>query len=179
MDNYSDVQHEEPIGEAAIDVVLRHQCTLEVVCSLNVELEEVQKSAVEGTVWRPVLKYRPFVMDRHLVQALVECWNPETKAFKVGSREIPFSVYDMALQTGLPATGKQVTFDRGLVHLRNYVSVIMELCKQNNTPERLDLFRKLSSLLVMSELLFMRTAGGVAWELIGITEDVEGMGEYN
>ncbi|KAJ8433894.1 hypothetical protein Cgig2_004616 [Carnegiea gigantea] len=138
----------------------------------------------------------------------MECWNPEMKAFKVGSREIPFSVYDVALLTGLPMT-ENVTFDRGAGasevedvikpamddHLsrersrqrtgrsdvrlyRNYVSVIVELCNQNNTPERLNLFRKLYS-LVMSGLLFPRTTDSVAWELIGMTEDVEGMGEYN
>lgn len=97
-----------------VDVVIRHRCVLEAVCSLNAKLEEVQKSAIEGTVWRPVLKYRPFGMDRHLVRALVEGWNAETKAFKVGSREIPFIVYDVALLTGLPATGKQVTFNWGI-----------------------------------------------------------------
>jgi len=148
-------------------------------------------------------------MDRHLVQALMKCWNPEMKAFKVCSREITFSVYDVALLTGLPVTGKHVIFDQGAGasevedvikasmddHLskerskqrtarldvrlyRNYVSIIVELCKQNNTPERLNLFRKLYS-LVMSGLLFPRTTGSVAWELIGMTEDVEGMGEYN
>ena len=60
---------------------------------------------------------------------------------------------------------------------RNYVSVIMELCNQNNTPKRLGLFRKLYSLLVMNGLLFPRTASGVAWDLIGMIEDVEGMGD--
>jgi len=55
-----------------VDVVIRHRCVLEAMCSLNAELEEVQKSAVEGTVWRPQLKYRPFGMDRHLVRARVE-----------------------------------------------------------------------------------------------------------
>ncbi|KAJ8428316.1 hypothetical protein Cgig2_015466 [Carnegiea gigantea] len=62
---------------------------------------------------------------------------------------------------------------------RNYMSVIVELCKQNNTPKRLRLFTKLYSLLVMSELLFPCMVGGVTWELIGMTEDVEGIGEYN
>ena len=57
------------------------------------------------------MKYNPFIMDRHLVRALIECWKPETKAFKVGSREVPFTVYDVALVTRLPATGKQVTFE--------------------------------------------------------------------
>ena len=46
--SYSDVQHDEPIGEAMVDVVLRHLCMLEAVHSLNTELEEVQKSVVEG-----------------------------------------------------------------------------------------------------------------------------------
>ncbi|KAJ8435320.1 hypothetical protein Cgig2_022921 [Carnegiea gigantea] len=107
-------------------------------------------------------------MDRHLVRSLVEGWNAETKAFKVGSREIPFNVYDVALLTGMPATEKQVTFDRGISaseveevikatmedHLArernrrrsarldvrlysNYVTVMVGLCKQNNTPESL------------------------------------------
>jgi len=59
------------------------------------------------------------------------------------------------------------------------VAVMVELCKQNNTTESLGLFRRLYSLLVMSGLLFPRTVGGMVWELIGMTEDVEGMGEYN
>ncbi|KAJ8439632.1 hypothetical protein Cgig2_021008 [Carnegiea gigantea] len=94
------------------DVIVRHRCALEVVCSLNSELEEYQKSAIEGTVWSPVLKYKPFVMGRHLVRALVESWVPKLKAFRIGRREIPFSVYNVALLTGLPAIGKHVTFDQ-------------------------------------------------------------------
>ncbi|KAJ8432257.1 hypothetical protein Cgig2_013910 [Carnegiea gigantea] len=166
---YSDVQQAKAGGEAMVDAVIRHRCALEAVCSLNTELEEVQKSNVEAP--------RPFGMGKHLVRALVEGWNVETKAFKVGSREIPFSVYDVALLTGLPAIGKQVTFDRGIGaseveevikaamedHLakernrrrsarsdvrlyRNYVPVMMELYKQKNNPESLALFRKLYSL---------------------------------
>lgn len=59
------------------------------------------------------------------------------------------------------------------------MAVMVELCKQNNTAESLGLFRKLYSLLVMSGILFLRIVGGMVWELIGMTEDVEGMGEYN
>ena len=60
---------------------------------------------------------------------------------------------------------------------RNYMSVIVELCKQNNTPDSLGLFRKLYSLLVMSGLLFPRTAGDMVWELIRMTEDVKCLGD--
>jgi len=119
-------------------------------------------------------------------------------------------VYDVALLTGLPAAGKQVTFEwgqgaceveevikaamddhltrerrrrrTGQTHMRfygNYVSVILNLCKQNNTSKRLGLFTKLYSLLVMSGLLFPRSARGVAWELIEMMEDVKAMTKYN
>ncbi|KAJ8436387.1 hypothetical protein Cgig2_032208 [Carnegiea gigantea] len=64
-------------------------------------------------MWSSVLKYKPFVMDRHLVWALVKSCVPETKAFKIRRREIPLSVYDVALLTNLPATRKHVTFDEG------------------------------------------------------------------
>jgi len=110
-------------------------------------------------------------MDRHLVRALVESWVPESKAFRIGRREISFSMYDVTLLTGLPATGRHVTFEQeeapcevkdvvkaamddhmsrerarrrtGRADMRmfwNYVSVIIELCKQNNTLDKLGLF---------------------------------------
>ncbi|KAJ8450569.1 hypothetical protein Cgig2_020206 [Carnegiea gigantea] len=100
-------------GEGIGDVIVRHQCTLEAVYSLKSKLEECQKSAIERIVWSPILKYKPFVMDRHLVHALVESRVPESKAFRIGQGEVPFSVYDVTLLTGLPVTGQHVTFDQG------------------------------------------------------------------
>ncbi|KAJ8436143.1 hypothetical protein Cgig2_033638 [Carnegiea gigantea] len=142
------------------DAIVRHWCTLEAVCSLNSEMEECQKSAIEGTVWNPILKYKPFVMDRHLVRALVESRLPVLKAFRIGQREAPFSVSDVALLIGLPAMGKHVTFDQGwrtaiddhisrerarqqtgradMRMYQNYVSVIIELCKNNRGHKRED-----------------------------------------
>ncbi|KAJ8423477.1 hypothetical protein Cgig2_013520 [Carnegiea gigantea] len=144
-----------------------------------------EKLAIEGTMWGPVLTYKPFVMDRHLVWALVESWVPKMKSFRIGRRKVPFSVYDVTSLTGLPATGRHVTFEEGQGtceveevmkaaindHLarerarrwtdrpdmrmyRNYISIIVDLCKENNTLERLGLFTKLYALLVMSGLLF-------------------------
>ncbi|KAJ8444590.1 hypothetical protein Cgig2_013869 [Carnegiea gigantea] len=52
-------------------------------------------------------------MDRHLVWAFIKSWILEMKAFKIGQREVPFLVYDVALLTGLPTTGKHVPFEWG------------------------------------------------------------------
>ena len=61
-------------------------------------------------MWSPVLEYRSFAMDGHLVRALIERWNSDTKSFKIGRREVPLSLYDVALITGLPAHGKPMLF---------------------------------------------------------------------
>ena len=44
---------------------------------------------------------------------------------------------------------------------RNYVAVMIELCRQHNTLDRLPMFQKLFSLLVLSGLFFPRRAGGL------------------
>ncbi|KAJ8426203.1 hypothetical protein Cgig2_008920 [Carnegiea gigantea] len=77
-------------GEGIGDVVLRHQCTLEAVCSLN--------SDYRGNN----------VKFGSEVQAFCN-----RQSLRIGWREVPFLVYDVALLTGLPATGEHVTFDRG------------------------------------------------------------------
>jgi len=168
------------------------------------------RESIRGTVWEPVLEYKKFVMDRHMVQALIHAWNPDALAFMIGQREVQFSYFDIALLTGLPATGREVVFRRGdsageveqLVMAameaslekerqrrrgdrtdsriyRNYVAVMIELCRQHNTVNSLPMFRKLFSLLVVSGLFFPRSAGGVAWELIDLVEDVDRLGDYN
>jgi len=52
-------------------------------------------------------KYKLFVIDRHQVWAL----ESKDEGIQVGSREILFTVYDVALVMRLLATGKQVMFE--------------------------------------------------------------------
>jgi len=196
--------------EKAVDGEVRHRCSLDAICALNEQLVDIQKEAIRGTIWSPVLEYRKFLMDRHLVHALLEAWRPERKCFKLGQREVPFSYYDVAMLTGLPATRKRIAFKRGegayeveevlkgameervvrererrrtarmdLRIYRNYVSVLLDLCRVHNTVDSVGLFTKLYSLLVVSGLLFPRTPGGVAWDLVPMVEDVGRLEEYN
>jgi len=95
------------------EISIRHRCAFESICALTKEFVEIQKDAIRGTVWAPVLQYKAFAMDRHMVQALIEAWNPDAKAFRIGHREVRFSYFDVALLTGLPSTGRPVVFERG------------------------------------------------------------------
>ena len=104
-------EREDERTEHAVDVDIRHRCALDAICALNDQLSDIQKEAVRRMVWRLVLEYRTFLMDRHLVQALLQAWNPKSKCFKVGRREVPFSHFDVALLMGFPATGKRIAFE--------------------------------------------------------------------
>ena len=173
------------------EYVVRHRCAFDSICALVDELSEAQRDAKRGTVWGPVLDYKKFIMDRFLVQALIQAWNPDSSTFMIGRREVQFSIYDVTLVTGLLATGREVVFTRGdsageveqvvMAAIeerlekerqrrrgertdsriyRNYVAVIIALCKQYSSGDSIPMFRKLFSLLVLSGLFFARTARG-------------------
>ncbi|KAJ8443351.1 hypothetical protein Cgig2_015832 [Carnegiea gigantea] len=168
-----------------VDVDIRHHCPLDVICALNDQLSDIQKEAVRGMVWSSVLEYRTFLMDRHLVQTFLQAWNVESKCFKLGRTEVLFSHFDVTLLMGFPATRKRVAFERsaGGSEVEEVLKGAMEerVCRErvNNTVERVALFKKLYTFLVVSGLLFPRCVGGVVWDLVHIMEDVGGVGEYN
>ncbi|KAJ8428806.1 hypothetical protein Cgig2_028011 [Carnegiea gigantea] len=100
------------VSESGNDVILRSRCTLRSICALHGRLTPYQRDAILGTVLRPVLEYGEMAMERHLTLALIQAWDRWRKAFRIASREVRFTVYDVVLFTGLPGTGKKVELDR-------------------------------------------------------------------
>jgi len=93
------------------DVLLRSRCTLKKLVAVNATVTPLQRATLEGTMLEPFLEYCDIVMERHLTLALIKCWVPRWKAFRIAGRRVPFSVFDVALFTGLPATGRRVELD--------------------------------------------------------------------
>lgn len=79
---------------------------------LNGRMTVTQREAMKATVLWPFLEYPELGMERHLTLSLIKCWVPWCKAFRVGGRRVPFSVYDVALFTGFPATCRVVELNR-------------------------------------------------------------------
>ena len=52
------------------------------------------------------------------------------------------------------------TGDTDMRIYRNYVFVLIDLCRQHNTVETVAMFQKLYTLLVLGGLFFPRSAGG-------------------
>jgi len=129
----------EPMNvEKGRGVSIRGRCTLKRVVSLNKGMTEYQREAVMATVLRPILKYCTFEMERNLALVLVKAWVPRRKAFRLGSRLVPFPVFDVALMTGLPAVGQQVNFkeDTAGTKLGNFVRQRVQEAKQEELKRR-------------------------------------------
>lgn len=90
------------------EVLLKLRCTLRTLVGLNGRMTVTQREAMKATVLWPFLEYAELGMERHLTLSLIKCWVPWWKAFRVGGRRVPFSVYDVALFIGLPATCRAV-----------------------------------------------------------------------
>ncbi|KAJ8430475.1 hypothetical protein Cgig2_003057 [Carnegiea gigantea] len=90
--------------------------------------------------------------------------------FKLGQKEVSFLYFDVALLTGLLATGKRIAFERseGTSEVEEVLKGAME------ELETVGLFRKLYTMLVVSGLLFPQCAEGGAWDLVYVVENVDG-----
>ncbi|KAJ8441250.1 LOW QUALITY PROTEIN: hypothetical protein Cgig2_000623 [Carnegiea gigantea] len=148
VDKEEDEGPKQAVG--AVDVVIRHSSALKAVCALRDQLSDIQKEAIRGIVWTPVLEYEAF-------------------------REVPFSYFDEAFVTGLPPTGKCVEFKRS-----EGTSEVKEVLKEViGELETVGLFRKLYTLFIVIYLFFPQCAGGVAWDLIFVVEDMDRVVKYN
>jgi len=96
-------------GEVVVSV--RGRCTLDIICALKKTFQEHHVQALEGTILKLVLQYRQFTMLCELTTALIMAWVSRRRGFRLAGRVVPFSVFDVALMTGLPVTGEIVQFD--------------------------------------------------------------------
>ncbi|KAJ8429004.1 hypothetical protein Cgig2_025671 [Carnegiea gigantea] len=93
-----------------VPVSVRGRCTLEKIYKFNKMLEPYQREAIEETVLKPIVEYRPFAILRDLTATPVKVWVPRRKAFRLAERLVPFFVSNVAFFTGLPVTGKIMEF---------------------------------------------------------------------
>ncbi|KAJ8437854.1 hypothetical protein Cgig2_002988 [Carnegiea gigantea] len=180
-----------------VPVSVRGRCTLEKIYKFNKTLGPHQKEAIEGTMLKPILEYRPFSMQRELTAALVKAWVSWRKVFRLAGRLVPFSVYDVALFTDLPVIDKVVEFgddDLSMIELTRmvrlraaqYVIEKSDNLKSEKGRKRpvftnyIKVIKKLLDTNNEPEKLVMlpRTPYRVAWSVQKYIENVRRMGKY-
>jgi len=70
-----------------------------------------QSDVVMGMTLRFMREYREMDMERYLTLILIYSWVHRGKAFKIASRWVPFTVFDVVLMIGLFGTGRKVELD--------------------------------------------------------------------
>ncbi|KAJ8432891.1 LOW QUALITY PROTEIN: hypothetical protein Cgig2_014478 [Carnegiea gigantea] len=186
------------------EVVLRSQCTLRTLVGLNGRMTVTQREAVKATVLWPFLEYLELGMERHLTLSLIKCWVP-----REGRRRVPFSVYDVALFTGLPATGRVIELngDEMSTEVGDMVRERMNEWEREEMVSRMPgrlgkkrhFFQNYVSAMValcdenntddrvgvwvkiyaFSGVLFPCTLYGVGWGMLHYTENIKQMRQYN
>ncbi|KAJ8439201.1 hypothetical protein Cgig2_003414 [Carnegiea gigantea] len=76
-----------------VPVSMRGRCTLKKICKFNKTLEPYQRKAIEGTILKLILEYRPFSMQGKLTTALAKVWVPRRKEFRLAGRLVPCFVF--------------------------------------------------------------------------------------
>ncbi|KAJ8447907.1 hypothetical protein Cgig2_012042 [Carnegiea gigantea] len=184
-------EREDGGREQGVDMDIRHRCALDIICALNDQLLDIQKEAVRGMVLSSVVESeskcfklgRREVLFSHFDVALLMGF-PATRKRIAFERSDGGSGVDEVLNGAMEEhvcreRQRQRTAQKDVRIDRNYVSVLLELCRVSNTVETLAFFKKLYTFLVVGGLLFPQCAGGVAWDLVHIVENVDGVGEYN
>ncbi|KAJ8429597.1 hypothetical protein Cgig2_008827 [Carnegiea gigantea] len=151
-----------------------------------------REPTMEGRQWRRKAAGDGLMFDKEgrrlrgivpeLTAVLVKAWVLWRKAFRLTGRLVPFSVYDVALFTGLPVTEKsdnqKSEKGRRRPVFRNYIKVMKKLLDVNKELKKLELWLSLYAWRVMSGVRFPRTPYGAAWPVQKYMEDVHRMGEY-
>ncbi|KAJ8446950.1 hypothetical protein Cgig2_006578 [Carnegiea gigantea] len=162
-----------------------HRCALDAICALNDQLSYIQKKAIRGM--NPKSKYfklgRREVPFSHFDAALLTGFSATGKriAFERsnGGNQVEQVLKGAMEEHVCRERQRRRTGQKDMRIYRNYVSVLIELFRVSNTVERVTMFKKLYTFLVVSGLLFPRGAGDAAWDLVHVVEEVDRVGEYN
>ena len=124
-----------------------------------------------------------------MLEVMLATWNVDERAFKVGDKLIPFTLYDVALILGLPVTGESIDCNKsygvGLVetllvtHFKTawpaQTKLVTLLTKPSTkVPNRVRLYMT----LVLIYFLFPTSNKKVSLNLLALLDDIPKLGSY-
>uniref|UniRef100_A0A2N9E278 Aminotransferase-like plant mobile domain-containing protein n=1 Tax=Fagus sylvatica TaxID=28930 RepID=A0A2N9E278_FAGSY len=99
---------------ASIEVAprIRHQCSVTKLMEVNNSLAEECKSQLQTTPFGWLLNLHCNIeASGRILEVMATRWNADARAFQVGDRLIPFTLYDIALILGLPVRGEPIDLE--------------------------------------------------------------------
>ena len=110
-----------PAGNPEVQPCIHHHCIVSKLRDVNKSLSEPCKRQLQTTPFGWLLNLHCNIeVSGRMLEVMVASWNGDQRAFHVGDRLIPFTLYDVALMLGLPVRGEPIDcnqsyFGRSLV----------------------------------------------------------------
>jgi hypothetical protein len=170
---------------------IRHQCSVTKLMEVNNTLAEECKSQLQTTPFGWLLNLHCNIeASGRILEVMATRWNADARAFQVGDRLIPFTLYDVALILGLPVRGEPI--DLNQAHSGgSMVEKLLDRHLKTTSPDRNKLVTLLTKTsiqvpnrvrlyiaLVFSYFLFPTTSKKVNPSLLPLLDDRANLGTY-
>jgi hypothetical protein len=180
-----------PAGNIEVAPRIRHQCSVSKLMDVNKSLAEECKSQLQTTPFGWLLNLHCNIeASGRILEVMATRWNADARAFQVGDRLIPFTLYDIALILGLPVRGEPIDWNQS----HSGGSVVEKLLNRHlktTSPDRTQLVTLLTKTsiqvpnrvrlyiaLVFSYFLFPTTSKKVNPSLLPLLDDRANLGTY-
>jgi hypothetical protein len=180
-----------PAGNMEVAPRIRHHCIVTKLMDVNKSLSEECKSQLQTTPFGWLLNLHCNIeASGRILEVMATSWNADARAFQVGDRLIPFTLYDIALILGLPVRGEPIDCNQS----HSGGSVVEKLLNRHlktTSPERTQLVTLLTKpsiqvpnrvrlyiALVFSYFLFPTTSKKVNPSLLSLLDDRANLGTY-
>ena len=98
-----------PTSNPEVQPRIRHHCIVSKLMDVNKSLSDQCKRQLLTTPFRWLLNLHCNIeASGRMLEVMLASWNADERAFQVGDRLIPFTLYDVALILGLPMRGEPI-----------------------------------------------------------------------
>ena len=180
-----------PASNPEVQPRIRHHCIVSKLMDVNKSLSDQCKRQLQTTPFRWLLNLHCNIeASGRMLEVMLASWNADERAFQVGDRLIPFTLYDVALILGLPVRGEPIDCNQShaggslvetLLHTHLKIAslertkLVTLLTKPSiKVPDRVRLYMA----FVLIYFLFPTTSQKVTTNLLPLLDDRPNLGRY-
>jgi hypothetical protein len=152
-------------------------------------LKPEQKQTISDLGFGCLFKLQPILVSRSLIGALSKAYQPDTRTFTIGEKNVSLTTWDAYSIMGLRDEGTHIDFER-----KNINETLIDIFENPTTQNIsfLDLKSRIATfdandenfvrvfvLLMVAGLLAQPTDDRIPWEYVNIVEDVDQVSNFN
>ena len=181
-----------PASNPQVQPRIRHHCIVSKLMDVNKSLSDQCKRQLRTTPFGWLLNLHSNIeASGRMLEVMLASWNADKRAFQVGDRFIPFTLFDVALILGLPVIVEPIDCNQSHVGGSMVETLLVTHLKTASPWEQTKLVAlltkplikvpnrvKLYMVLVLSYFLFPTTSQKVTTNLLPLLNDRPNLGRY-